>query len=166
MRKIINYSELYYCISGQCATEINGPGKRRDQLLICSSCKAKRNCCCVGEKDHLKALHHSYTFTIWTDPGRTVAYPPFIFLKTFFADHKTTRATPAELLFFFTAMAAETSASLLSVPLFTCCFGHLATSLYTHSRYSLFTSCSSVPMISGKSYGWNSVRCCLTAATR
>jgi len=48
--------------------------------------------------------HHSYAFTIWTNPGWTITYPPFIFLKTIFADHKTTGTAPAKCLLFLAAM--------------------------------------------------------------
>ena len=50
------------------------------------------------------SLHHTYSFTVWTYPGGTVTHPPFIFFKAFFADHKATGTTPAELLLLFTAV--------------------------------------------------------------
>jgi len=56
-------------------------------------------------KNPVRQLHHAYSFAVRTDPGGAVADAPFIFFETVLADHEAARATPAELLGFFAAVA-------------------------------------------------------------
>ncbi len=50
-------------------------------------------------------LHHTDTFTVRADPGRPVADPPLVFLKTFLADLKAAGTAPTEFLLFSATMA-------------------------------------------------------------
>jgi hypothetical protein len=62
-----------------------------------------------GESYQLKSQDH-YPFTVRAYPGRPVAHTPFIFCKTFRADHKPAGATQAERLFLTAAVADKFTA--------------------------------------------------------
>lgn len=67
------------------------------------------------------------TFTVRAYPGRTIAYPPLIFGKTFRAYLESTRTTPAERFVF---LAAMTDVLSFSEPGYLPgCFFHVATDL-------------------------------------
>ena len=82
-------------------------------------------------------LHHADTLTVRTNPGWTVTYTPFVFLKTFLAYLKAAGATPAEIFLFTAAMATVLAELSPAVPfLLWRGITHEASSSFIQARYS------------------------------
>ncbi len=96
-------------------------------------------------------LHHAYTFTVGTYPGRPITDAPFVLFKAVFTDHKATGAAPTEILFSFTAVAnilTYFSSPVSWLFLLRC---HGCTSPYTQCAYSSLELSISCTITSGRS---------------
>jgi hypothetical protein len=112
-----------YCISGQDATLINDDNQDGSVFFshysaeVIRGLKVKsRSRESSGKRSLPESLHHADPFAIRADPGRAIADAPFVFFKTFLANHKAARTTPAEFLFLLAAMTDILAASSFSVP--------------------------------------------------
>ena len=98
-------------------------------------------------------IRHANTFTVRADPCWSVRHPPPILLKTFFTNHKPTRATKAVRKFFFAAVTNIFFILSSTIFFFFLFFTHFCSSSSNHFLYSSLTSRTGVEIISGTSYG-------------
>lgn len=122
-------------------------------LPVMIFCRAYNRCRRNWMREMPVPLHHPNSFTIGANPGGSIAYTPFVFLKAVSADHETAGAAPAKFLLFSATVTDIITASPSPVATFSALPRHFSTFPQAQSRYASFTLSSSLVMTSGNSYG-------------